>query len=363
MLFASSKIILLLTSQGLKVLNPDSGEAILFAFPPSVFHYLEILDVEEFKEQIASFLSKNSLAKKDFIIVLDQDVVFDKVLKHSPKLKEEIETFLKKVPLVSGDKREKILESLDKSYLFVTNKSVYLKIEEAIEITGGKLEAVVPVHVFGNGKPSQKTFDQVLDDKNLVRAVNFLAEEGFEEVEDMAAPVVDSEDLESEEEEKKPISKKQLVWLLIAGVGLILAVGFALVSRGPLMSFLSHASPTPAPVVLSSPSPTPVASSVASSSAVLKKDQLKVNVLNGSGISGQAGVIKDQLVEIGYKDITTGNAESVLDSTNVKFSTVFDSKSKEELVLLLSKTFQAVTEATTSAKDTFDLIITTGKLK
>lgn len=58
---------------------------------------------------------------------------------------------------------------------------------------------------------------------------------------------------------------------------------------------------TPTPTISSTPTPTPAPQ--------IKKDELKIKVLNGSGIRGQASKLSSYLKEKGYKDIVTGNAD------------------------------------------------------
>jgi len=41
----------------------------------------------------------------------------------------------------------------------------------------------------------------------------------------------------------------------------------------------------------------------------VKRSELKVKVLNGSGVKGAAGIAKDLLESLGYKNVATGNAD------------------------------------------------------
>lgn len=45
-------------------------------------------------------------------------------------------------------------------------------------------------------------------------------------------------------------------------------------------------------------------------STTLDKSSLVIQVLNGSGISGEAGKVQASLEDLGYTDVTTGNADS-----------------------------------------------------
>ena len=83
---------------------------------------------------------------------------------------------------------------------------------------------------------------------------------------------------------------------------------FTLLTQSPagfnmrLPNFMAKAKPTAAPTAAPTPTliPTPE----------VKKDAIKVKILNGSGVSGKAGVVKTVMKEKGYQDIVTDNAET-----------------------------------------------------
>ncbi len=58
--------------------------------------------------------------------------------------------------------------------------------------------------------------------------------------------------------------------------------------------------PTPTPTPTSTPTPTPF----------VKREEIKLKILNGSGIKGQAAKLSTYLKDKGYKDIVVGNADS-----------------------------------------------------
>jgi hypothetical protein len=65
----------------------------------------------------------------------------------------------------------------------------------------------------------------------------------------------------------------------------------------PLFAAKPTMTPTPLP-----PTPTPT--------VAINKKELKIKVLNGSGIAGKATQVKDVLTEHGYEEILTGNADN-----------------------------------------------------
>jgi hypothetical protein len=71
--------------------------------------------------------------------------------------------------------------------------------------------------------------------------------------------------------------------------------------------------PTPTPglaaVALSTTTPIPTVVRP-SPTTVSEENNTPIRVLNGSGIAGTAGKMKDALEALGYTDITTGNADA-----------------------------------------------------
>jgi len=100
------------------------------------------------------------------------------------------------------------------------------------------------------------------------------------------------------------IRKKEL--LIFIGSFAISFLFFILISKSklslPNISLpMAKATPTASPIKVP-PSPSPVPS--------FKKEDLKLKVLNGSGTAGKATEVKDILVESGYGEILTGNADN-----------------------------------------------------
>lgn len=97
----------------------------------------------------------------------------------------------------------------------------------------------------------------------------------------------------------------------------------------PTISFPSFTSPTPS---LVPPSPTPDTPTPTPTPPVLR-DELKIKVLNGSGIRGKASTVKDFLKTVGYEDVLTGNAESfTYETTVIQFK-----KDQDDIKDLISK--------------------------
>ena len=107
---------------------------------------------------------------------------------------------------------------------------------------------------------------------------------------------------------EKEKSKKTFILILIM-VGILLVTGFIALATN-LFNFRSQiknlvvgeASPTPAPTSTSTFSPTPIPNP-------LIRSDWSLEVLNGSGVSGLAKKVAEQLSDLGYPVVKTGNAD------------------------------------------------------
>lgn len=93
------------------------------------------------------------------------------------------------------------------------------------------------------------------------------------------------------------------------------------------------------------------------------KSGIKIQIQNGTGITGEAAYLQTQLKGLGYTNISVGNASAQnLTTTEVTFSGKLSSDIVNELTTKLNSIYQKVT-TTTSSTSTFDAVIVTGLRK
>ncbi len=132
-------------------------------------------------------------------------------------------------------------------------------------------------------------------------------------------------------------------------------VFFLLLSKAGSPNFLKQlvTKPTPTIAPTETPSPTPTPS--------FKKEDLKIKVLNGSGIAGKAVEVRDILKEKGYQEIVTGNA----DNFDYEITEIEVKKSKAAAAEMIKNDLKEHTtsfkETTLDESDSADLIIIVGK--
>lgn len=160
----------------------------------------------------------------------------------------------------------------------------------------------------------------------------------------------------SDEYEDKP----NYLWIIVPTALLVGALVGGLITYFSGLSRLEDGEPTVTPVATtaSEVKETPVASSA----PTLKRDGLKLQVLNGSGVSGAAGKAKTLLEGLGYTSVDTGNASSS-DFANTEVAVKDSAKEYMDLIIKdLSKEYEATAAAKvlpTSSK--YDIVITLGK--
>lgn len=149
-----------------------------------------------------------------------------------------------------------------------------------------------------------------------------------------------------------------LMWIIILTALLVGALA------GGFITYFSGLSRIDAPQATSTPEATvaPVEASPEPTDTTLKREDLKIQVLNGSGVAGAAGKAKAVLEGLGYKNVEAGNA-SRQDFATTEISIL---KAKERYLEMLKKDLsetytlnEKVGTAATSSK--YDVIITLGK--
>lgn len=160
----------------------------------------------------------------------------------------------------------------------------------------------------------------------------------------------------SPEGEERP----NYLWIIIPTALLVGALVGGLITYFSGISRLSTGDETPVPTATSTPEAQ--ASPVSESKTDIKRSEVKVQVLNGSGTSGLAGKAKTYLEGLGYKDVVVGNASSsdfaeteiqIKDSAKGFLDTITTDLSKNYTVSKETKVLVA------SSK--FDIVITLGK--
>lgn len=186
-------------------------------------------------------------------------------------------------------------------------------------------------------------------------------------------------------EQKKPTRKAKhhhYGWLIVLAVIIILGVTFYLsiifrkmdltilgikINNPYFEQLMGYEDPTvkvktEEEVVLPSVEP----SVIASNSADLTEEEsasIRVQVLNGTGISGQAGKIKDEVEDLGLTVASVNNADEQSEdqAAQITLSQKVPVTVKNKLKSTLEKIFTKVTVTENTKSPTYDIVIVTGQ--
>jgi len=152
-----------------------------------------------------------------------------------------------------------------------------------------------------------------------------------------------------------PLFRKEVLIFLVA---FLLSVGaffaFSRFSTGEIsMPSLSSPTPTPTPAP-ATPTPTP------SPTPAFEKEEVKIKVLNGSGTAGLAGDAKTLLIDAGYEEVLTGNADNFdYETTVIQIKQEFAS-TEDDVKEALSDSVKSPEIETLDEDETSDVIVILG---
>lgn len=127
-------------------------------------------------------------------------------------------------------------------------------------------------------------------------------------------------------------------------------------------------SPTPTEAATMTPTPTPILSltpAVSPLPTLSPKQKAKIQILNGTGATGDAAFLKSKLTAQGYGTFTLGNSDnaSAEAQTQVTFYNSFPKESRIDFVSFLQTLYASVSSQVSTQSANFDVIVVTGQKK
>jgi len=313
--------------------------------PSSIYQNIEILDLENFKKIVSDF-AKSKLKKCTSLIILSDDLIFSKeiVAKDENDLKFKSDNFLSSIPHEEDSIRIKKIRGDEKVLVLATNKKIYETVKNILEDLDWKVNAVVPVTLFKdelgieNNNFDENSSKKIASSKDLIKISDFL----------------------SDEEEQRLERKSTFKLYIYFGVFILFLAGILLLAfRFGYLSFKVFDGREITPIV--NEASESAKETEATESGQLAREEIKVQILNGSGVAGQAGKIRDQLIRLGYNftNIEVGNAETS-EYTEILFSLNMSGELKDEILESLRETFENVIAGDKVEEGDFDIKITTG---
>lgn len=371
MLFADPKVLLYLKAHSLEVYIKGVEEVGEVDFPSVVIKHLEIIDQTKLNELIISFIAKSGLEAQKAVLLLSDEVTFHKrINRDTPEAEKAlIEAFFDKVPLDKAHQAKKVLVTDNSLVAVATNKNLYESIINSFSSNNWEIKTATPAIVFGELSNSlePQLVEDILSANDLLQKDNLLDSNSLEKEE--------SDDNSSSLEKPKKSSHKG-VWfgIFLLFIFVLAAGGYAAYKFGYLTRIINKVNPKTVQqpesttsgnlnkpdsnATITSESTNSAQTETSTKSAELKRDQIKAEVLNGSGIAGQAAKVKDQLIELGYANVTTDNNPEATASSYVEFSSTLTQTLKDQILADLKKIISTLTTSEKESTTTdFTLIL------
>lgn len=354
-----------LSSTNLEIfdLNNKSQEQLFFT-PESIQHS-EIVNEKKFKEELQKFIEGLKLKEGRGIIFLSSGLVYANDIAITDKNeKGEIEKFLTEVPLLRSNIATITLRSKNKLRIIAANRKLYDGVREVLEVNNIEIVSVAPVSVFANRADDQEFTIQeakkISREKKILQRYNFLQSKDDSDEKDDNEVADTKEELEEEEMGKKSM-RNQYILLAICIIFLAFAISYFLLwsktISNPWSKKPESLQPKPTAVTvsprISQPHPT--------AEPLVDKATVRIEILNGSGIEGQAGKLSNLLQEIGYSDITTGNIDNSEQRTTITYKKSISKDALAEITDAIKNDFPDPTLQAASQSAKYDILITTGK--
>lgn len=320
--------------------------------PVDTIANFEIVNSEKYEKMITGFLSSAHFNRQSIFIVLSDEIIFQKIIPAAEiaNIDQITQDFLDITPIEPEKLAKKSVKSGDRIHLLTTNKRLFELVIELVEKKGGRVLAVVPLTVFTNDSIlTQQIVKKICASKNLVADTDFLT---------------DSQNFPGKDNQT-PKTKKNIIFYLLLFLFFTITAVFIVITLINYFKIQPGKQILPTKISVLKASPPPIASASAESSASAKlKNELTIDILNGTGTAGQALRVKNQLSELGFSNIETGNAEGVLTTkTIIIFSKNVADGIKKEITDALKENFITVTNQNDADEVKFDILITTGKTK
>lgn len=321
---------------------------IRLAFTGDTVSHLDVVSEEKLQLSIKTFVEQNKLPPAYYMLVVGPDALFEKqlgnILPDQVRIQEK--EFYDNAPFETVYRRSFPVDKSNTLRLAAFNGGMYLQLKQALIASGSDVITAIPYFVTGKNTFTKEIAQSILNKFESWKN-NSIVEIQPQQINNSFSGINNGSGLENEEDHEK---KKNSSLPLLGAVFITL-----LIVLGVLIYMQNRAVPAPytAPAVKIKPSPTVAAITptdsplVGTPSAVLNstgsaelKKTLKIQILNGSGIPGQAETVKKQLTTLDYQDITLGNNPGINSSkTLVIFSPKIPTAIKDEITNMLKSSF------------------------
>lgn len=338
MVLENNKALLYLSSTGFQLYDLDGVASVHFNFPEGTVHNSNVVDPDKLKKEVKSLIEgespKNSKGG-ELAVVLAEDTIRQGLIDVIGEAfgEEGWKSEMRSLPLAAQEVEANKTLTPDLVRAILIGEHMAVKTDEdekdsgVIEVEEDDTEESPPTPV---ATEDVKERPQPHTEASLLDEVAAEASRG------------------GSGNMKKIIL---VVLLLLVGGALIF---FGIKAAGKFMGGSDGVEVEVELVEETTPAPT------ATPEATIEKSEVEVSVLNGTGTPGQAGKAKAVMEDLGFEDVTVGNATSKNATvTTVEFSSDIPASLRKEIVDALDEVFDEVEEEV-NEDEKMTITVTTG---
>ncbi len=290
----------------LTIYSALAPEPLVLDFPESSVEDMEFTDTRFIDSQLNLWISEEKIKKTNTYIVLSEKTYFQQEFSALPVADDpKVAEFISMIPFEQI--MHKVFQIEQVVRVVALSKNLYRPLLQVFEKQELPVTLVIPQFALNPELLQQaqpvELAAQLQSQFDHLKLLSFVSEE----------------ERRAKLERKKAITtglpqdKKQLI--ILSAVFSVLLIALVFVYRWSQTSDLPPTIPVASPAALPSPvvvaSPEVVASSSAEPAALSPESlaDISIQVLNGSGVPGQADRVRRALEEQGFTSITTGNSE------------------------------------------------------
>ncbi|MBI4226100.1 hypothetical protein HY612_03215 [Candidatus Roizmanbacteria bacterium] len=251
-----NKAIVFIKKDGFEYHDSAQSKSVNFIFQPNIIQDLEVIDKDQLKLAVKSFVEANKLAPANILYIIADSIIFEKTFALTAETNKDIEIqkFLENIPfeyviykLIDGQKDYKVL---------AINKELYGGFKLSFESVGFKVLGIIPQSSLGELYRNNQSLNSDIV-KYVLSRFELLQKQGFTQEEiKSTTQSSDNEDLINAKKTPSPLNKYRLPLLLSLFVIVASILSFAVYIR---YTQKSKASPVPSTILappIASPTPT-----------------------------------------------------------------------------------------------------------
>lgn len=344
-----SKLLLYVNRQKLIFASTNFPNPFTLEFPANTAKDLEIIDTDYFGTILINFLKLHNILPSEAILILSPEVYFHKSLilsVDSGEKQKQIESFTDFIPFKNLYVKDYFLKN--QNHLIAINKFFYEPILRSLKDNGFIITSIIPEVILD-------LFDIKLADF-LPKDVKDIYSQNKSFKDYSMLPVLDIQKISTTQVVKfKEDKTKTIILVVIFVILLLVFISLKLF----LPKFFSPPKPvakkivaTPTAKLVPSFTPTPTIN-------YLKQEDLKIKIVNSSGVSNQATKIKQSLNPLEYKQIDTASAPVITANKNqISFSSNVSPDFKLKIIQELEELIGEVLEVDSLETSTYNILIT-----